>query len=336
MIPKPPPKESGLGFLFIPPFRVQGTSIAGEATCVQVPELDICFDMGVCPRAALAAKFVAVSHGHMDHIGGLAYWCSQRVFQGMGPGTIICHKAIGPAIRKMMEGFIGLEEQVTPYNLIELEPGQEHEIKNNFFVKMFEVEHTCPAAGYTVVEKRSKLKPEYYELPQEKLRELKEKGEDITRILEVPLVSYLGDTAPGPVLVRDEVRKSQIVICECTFIEDDHVERAQVGKHMHLKNIAEWLRVLECNKLVLIHLSRRSNMLDARTALRKLVKPIQADKVEFLMDHRSNKVRYERQEFDAMRAESLRTGQPMPQRPMRGPPPRGGPGGPMRSGPPRR
>jgi ribonuclease Z len=333
MIPKPPPRDSGLGFLFIPPFRVQGTSIAGESTSVSVPELDVCFDMGCCPRAMLSEKFVAISHGHMDHIGGLAYWCSQRVFQGMGPGSIICNKAIAPAIRRMMEGFIGLEEQTTPYNLIELEPGQEFEIKNNFFIKMFEVEHTCPAVGYTILEKRSKLKPEYYEMPQEKLRELKDKGVDITRILEVPLVSYLGDTAPGPVLVSDDVRKSQIVICECTFVEDDHVDRAAVGKHMHLKNIAEWLRVLEAQKLVLIHVSRRSNMLEARNALRKLVKPVQAEKVEFLMDHRTNKMRYERQEFDAMRAEAMRTGAPMPMHPSRGGPPgRGRPSGPMRGG----
>ncbi|MDX2116294.1 MAG: MBL fold metallo-hydrolase [Planctomycetota bacterium] len=333
MIPKPPPKEGGLGFLFIPPFRVQGTSIAGEATCIQVPELDICFDMGVCPRAALASKVVAVSHGHMDHIGGLAYYCSQRVFQGMGPGTILCPKAIGPAIRRMMEGYVALEEQVTPFNLVEMDETSEFEIKNNILVRSFPVEHTCPAAGYTVYERRSKLKPEYYELPQEKLRELKDQGVDITRILHVPLVSYVGDTCPGPWLIREDVRKSQVVIAECTFTEDDHRDRAVVGKHLHLRDIAEWLGVLECQKLVLIHLSRRSNILEARKSLRKLVKPQQADRVEFLMDYRENKTKYERQEYEALRAEAERTGAPMP------PPPRpggfGGRGGPPRSGPPR-
>src|SRR5262249_29187701 len=90
MIPKPPPREGSLGFLFIPPYRIQGVSIAGEMTVVQAPELDIAFDMGVCPRSALASRYVAVSHGHMDHIGGLAYYCSQRKFQGMGVGSIIC------------------------------------------------------------------------------------------------------------------------------------------------------------------------------------------------------------------------------------------------------
>ena len=327
MLPKPPAKEVGNGFLFIPPFRVHGSSIAGEATAVMVPELDVCFDMGVCLRSMLAAKFVAVSHGHMDHVGGLAYYCSQRKFQGMDPGTIVCPKAIAPAIRKMMAGYIDLEGQVTPYNVVELEPGQEHEIKNNIFIRTFEVDHTCPSAGYVIVERRSKLKPEFVELPQEKLRELKEKGEDITRILEVPLVAYLGDTAPGPHLVREDVRTAQIVICECTFFEEDHRDRAEIGKHMHLSHIIEWLPMLECQKLVLTHLSRRSNMMEARKLLNKLTKRELANKVELLMDHRSNKMRYEKQMEEAIRAECLRTGQPMPP-----PAPRFGGGGGFRGG----
>lgn len=306
MIPKPPPREGSLGFLFIPPYRVQGTSVAGEATCVQIPELDVCFDMGVCPRAMLASKFVAISHGHMDHIGGLAYYCSQRQFQGMGAGTIVCHESMAPAIRKMMAGYIDLEHQVTPYELIELPTEGEIEIKNNMVMRCFEVEHTCPAVGYVIIEKRSKLKPEYMELPQEKLRELKEKGEEITRILDIPLVAYLGDTSPGPQLVREDVRKAQIVISECTFIEPEHRDRAKIGKHLHLADIAEWLPVLECDKLVLMHLSRRSNMGIAQKTLNRMVSREHSDKVEFLMDHRANRERYERQAEEARRLEAQR------------------------------
>ena len=306
MIPKPPPRDGGLGFLYVPPYRVQGTSVAGEATSVHVPELDVCFDMGCCPRPALAAKFVAVSHGHMDHIGGLAYYCSQRRFQGMGDGSIICSTEIAPDIRRMMDGFVSLERQTTPYNLIELKPEEEFEIKNNIVIRSFDVEHTCPASGYVIVEKRSKLREEFVDMPQEKLRELKDKGTEITRILDIPLVAYLGDTFPGPPLVREDVRKAQIIICECTFVEPDHKDRAKIGKHLHLDDIAEWLPVLECEKLVLIHLSRRTYLPQARKRLRELVKPELAQRVEFLMDHRTNKTRYERQLAEAEALEKER------------------------------
>lgn len=299
MIPKPPPREGSLGFLFLPPFRVQGASVAGESTCVQAPELDVCFDMGSCPRAMLSSKYVAISHGHMDHVGGLAYYCSQRKFQGMGTGTIVCDVRIAPAIRKMMAGYVDLEQQVTPYDLISMEAEQEVEIKNNVILRAFHTEHTTPSMGYVIVEKRSKLKPEFVGLPQEKLRELKDRGEEITRILDIPLIAYLGDTAPGPPLVREDVRKAQIVVCECTFVEEDHKERAKIGRHMHLDDVIEWLPVLESKALVLTHLSRRSNMTYARKRLRQLAGRSDPDRVMFLMDHKENRERYERQAAEA-------------------------------------
>lgn len=299
MIPKPPPREGALGFLYLPPYRVQGTSVAGESSCVQIPELDICFDMGLCPRIALASKFVAISHGHMDHIGGLAYFCSQRVFQGMGAGSILCDSRIAPAIDRMMGGYVDLERQTTPYKLIPLEPEQQVEIKNNTFVRAITVEHTVPALGYVVLERRSKLKDEFIGFPQEKLRELKERGTAITRTMEIPLAAYLGDTAPGPHLVREEVRKAAVVICECTFTEPDHKERARIGMHMHADDIAEWLRVLECKALVLTHLSRRTNLLQARRHIEELAGPEGAQRLHVLMDHRHNRLRYERQLAEA-------------------------------------
>ncbi|MDX2148294.1 MAG: MBL fold metallo-hydrolase [Planctomycetota bacterium] len=299
MVPNPPPRESSLGFLYVPPYRVVGVSVAGETTCVQIPELDICFDMGQCPRAMLSSKYVAISHGHMDHIGALAYWCSQRRFQGMGTGKIVCDPRLASSIDRMMAGFVDLERQRTPYEIVPLEPGRSIEIKNSMHLRSFETEHTAPSLGYVVVEKRSKLKPEYTDYPQEKLRELKERGVEITRWLEIPQVAYLGDTLPGPWLVRDDVRKAHVVICECTFFEPEHKERAKVGMHMHVDDVCEWLRVLECQNLVLIHVSRRTDLGFARKRLLQVAGEEKASRVLFLMDHRTNKARYERQAMEA-------------------------------------
>lgn len=300
MLPKPPPREGSLGFLYFPPYRVQGLSVAGEVTSVQIPELDICFDMGQCPRSHLASKFCAVSHGHMDHVGGLAYYCSQRRFQGMGDATLICDERIAPAVQRMMAGFVDLERQKTPYNLVTLEAEQTVEIKNNFHLRGFHTEHTAPSMGYVVIEKRSKLKPEFVDMPQEKLRELKDRGIEITRILEIPHIAYLGDTQPGPHLIREDVRKATIVISECTFFEPEHKERAKIGMHLHADDVAEWLRFLECQALVLIHVSRRTDLGFARKRLAEVLMKDKAtadklSRVHFLMDFRAGKARYEDQ-----------------------------------------
>jgi ribonuclease Z len=299
MIPKPPPREGQIGFLYIPPYRIQGTSVAGEATTLMVPELDVCFDMGAPLRCALASKYVALTHGHMDHIGGLAYYASQRQFQGMGEGTIVCDKRIAPDVHKMMRGYNDLERQKTPYQLIELDENEELEVKNNIFLRGFATEHTSPSFGWTLVEKRSKLKPELVGLPQEKLRELKDRGQEITNTLEVPLIANTGDTLPGPHLVRDDVRKAQVVVSECTFFEPEHKGRAKIGMHLHIDDIAEWSRVLECEALILVHVSRRTNITYARKRLDDLLSGESRERVHLLMDHRACRERYERQAAEA-------------------------------------
>ena len=115
MLPKEPPRSGQTGYLYVPPYRIQGISVAGEQTCVQVPELDVNFDIGLCPRIALAAPYVALSHGHMDHLGGLPYYFSQRVFQKIGPGKCVCHSAIAKPLAVMMNAWVPLEQQKTPH-----------------------------------------------------------------------------------------------------------------------------------------------------------------------------------------------------------------------------
>jgi ribonuclease Z len=199
----------------------------------------------------------------------------------------------------MMKGYIDLERQVTPFSITAFEHEQQVELKNNVFVRGIHVDHTVPAMGYVVIERRSKLRDEFVGLPQEKLRELKERGTAITRSLEIPLVAYLGDTAPGAHLIREDVRKARIVVCECTFTEPDHKDRARVGMHMHADDIAEWLGVLECESLVLTHVSRRTNLAQARRHIEERAGEKHAHKLHVLMDHRHNRLRYERQLAEA-------------------------------------
>ncbi|MDB5301871.1 MAG: ribonuclease, partial [Phycisphaerales bacterium] len=47
-------------------YTVIGYSVAGEETVTQIPELNVCFDIGRAPYFALTSDIVCVTHGHMD------------------------------------------------------------------------------------------------------------------------------------------------------------------------------------------------------------------------------------------------------------------------------
>ena len=130
------------------------------------------------------------------------------------------------------------------------------------------------------------------------LRELKASGVEITRTLDIPLVAYTGDTEYGPYLFRDEFASAKVVISECTFFEAEHLSRATIGKHLHDQDIAKLLEVWQAETVILVHLTRRTNMATAREQLVNLIGEEQAMRVHFLMDHRANRLRYERQEIE--------------------------------------
>ncbi|MEM9295219.1 MAG: MBL fold metallo-hydrolase [Planctomycetota bacterium] len=299
MLPKPPARQPQLGFIYAPPYRIEGVSIAGEASVVYVPELDLAFDIGACPKAVLAAERVALTHAHMDHIAAIAYYYSQRQFQGMGPGKVLCPAHLVDPIHRLMEAWRELEQQQTPYELEALEPGRDAPLKGNLVLRSFETDHRVPSQGYVAMEMRSKLKPEFAGLPQEELVRIKSGGQDITQIIEAPQVCYTGDTCMGPHFERPDVLGAKVLITECTFIERGHRRRAKVGKHLHLDDVIEVLERSTAETVILTHLSRRTHLGAARKAVDQAVPARHRDRVVLLMDSRGNRERYERQLAEA-------------------------------------
>ena len=295
MIPRQPPRRQPLGFLYLPPYRIQGISVAGEQTVVQVPELDVCFDIGACPRPALTSPYVALTHGHMDHSAAIAYYFSQRQFQGMGVGTLVCPPQLKKPIGQVMAAWVDVEGQRTSYNLAALAPDEELEVKNNIYLRAFDTRHTAASQGYVLLERRSKLRSDLAGLPQEKIVELKKQGETVTQTLEIPLVCYTGDTAWGPHFDRPDVLAAKILITECTFTDPDHRRRAEVGKHLHLDDVVRLLERSTAEAIVLTHLSRRTHIAAVRKQLDQTMAPENLDRVHLLMDSRANRARYEQQ-----------------------------------------
>src|SRR5476651_2674240 len=88
-----------------------GYSVAGEETVAQIPELNVCFDIGRAPYFALTSDIVCLTHSHMDHLAGLPYYLSQRFFQGMQPGMVLLPREMERPIDAMLACWREVERQ---------------------------------------------------------------------------------------------------------------------------------------------------------------------------------------------------------------------------------
>ena len=174
-----------------------------------------------------------------------------------------------------------------PANLVPARPGDEYRIKPNLIARVFPTKHTRDAVGYCVIEHRKKLKPEYDGLSGPELVALKKQGITIDNPVEIPLVTYLGDTQYVDFSQLDYIKNSKILIAECTFFEDEHTERADAGRHMHIDEFAPLLERMNNQHIIITHLSRRTGVGQAKQLLRNALSKETHRKVTVLMDRKN-------------------------------------------------
>jgi len=270
--------------LKFPQYSVIGYSMAGEESVVQVPEMNVCFDVGRAPQFCLSSDYMCITHGHMDHLAGIAYYASQKQFQGMKPCTILLPAELERPVERLLSVWRDIERQDTPYTLVPMQSGQLYEVRRDFGIRAVATHHGGPSLAYVLISIREKLKPEYLGRPGDELARLRADGADIQYRAEVPIVAYLGDTGPGPVFEHPDVVNAETLITECTFYDPEHRSRARSGKHLHVQDLARVLPRLKNKHVILSHVSRRTGVRRARHLLRKSVHEELLGNVHFLMD----------------------------------------------------
>ena len=275
-----------LAHIKIDDLEIIGYSVAGEETVVAVPQLDVCFDVGKAPDQIIPINNILLTHGHMDHAAGIAYYLSQRNFCGISPGTILAPKNLLPPMKDIIDAWSRLDGNQIPANLVGVKPGDEYRIKPNLFARVFPTKHSRGSVGYTVIEKRKKLKPEYKGLTGPQIVELKKQGIEIDYPLELPIVSYLGDTQYVDFSQLKYIAESKILIAECTFYEGEHSGRAEAGRHMHIDEFAALLDKMNNEHIIITHITQRTPMREIRKILKDALPKKIYDKITLLMAKR--------------------------------------------------
>jgi ribonuclease Z len=280
-----------LACLKVGELEIVGYSVAGEETVVAVPQLDVCFDVGKAPDQVIPINHVLLTHGHMDHTAGIAYYLSHRNFCGIAPGTVLAPANLIGAIEDVLAGWERLDGNKITAKLVGVKPGDEYPIKPNLFVRVFPTKHSRGSVGYSVIEKRKKLKSDYKRLTGPQIVELKQQGIAVDYPLEIPIISYLGDTQYADFSQLEYVAKSRILIVECTFFVAEHSGRAEAGKHMHIDELAGLVEKLQNSHIVLTHLTQRTAITEARRILREKLPREKYGRIILLMENRGSGAR---------------------------------------------
>jgi len=264
------------------PFR--GVSIAGRETWFHVPSLDLAFDVGRSPADVVPAPSLFLSHAHLDHAGGLAYWASQRRLLRLPPARVFTGAETVPAWRQILAlhaGLEGVEYHVTVEGLV---PGGAVDLRKDLAVSAFRADHRVPSLGFVASEVRRRLVPEWQGRPEEEIRAAVLRGEELTRRTPRPLLAFSGDTGVGVFETAPrEAFEAKVFLLECSFTEPEDAERARHYGHLHVDDVAERAELFANEALVLTHLTLRSNPEELRrTIARRLPASLASRVVPFL------------------------------------------------------
>jgi ribonuclease Z len=247
-------------------WNMHGFSISGLSTYFQIPELDLCVDMGECPMSALSINHVLLTHSHGDHSRCLMRHNSlRRMMQNPTPAVYYIPEAVYELAIDMIKAetlFEGVAEERFDLPRLEcVKAGEPFDLayRKDLEVFPFNVKHSIPAYGYTILYKKKKLKKEYINCSNEEIVSLKNSGVEITNDIREPIVSFMGDCLGQSLLDERHVWNSPAVVCECTFLDPDETEMARKKGHNHLEHLIEAISKvglsMACQSIILTHFS---------------------------------------------------------------------------------
>jgi ribonuclease Z len=198
----------------------------------------------------------------------------------MEPPTIYVPAEIVENVQRMLHAWQRLDRGRMVCDLIGVTPGQEIELSREHVATAFATRHTVPSLGYVIWDRRKKLKAEYHNLTGDQIRDLRLAGTEVSHEVRVPIVCYMGDSAPAGFDEYPPVMEAQILITELTFFRPEHrKEKIHKFGHTHLDDIVERASRFKNELIIAAHFSTRYHERQIRKAIEKRLPPELKDRL---------------------------------------------------------
>jgi len=243
--------------------HICGYSRAAYRTGFYIKNLDIMLDAG--PQNFNKPTHIFITHAHLDHIADLPYTMigdegGNHVFNVYLPDE--CKGDYLDNFIKSPFEINAIEKIKTSdwYNAIGIKGKSTFRLnfkKAPYDVTTFDCDHSVPTVSYAFNAIKNKLKDEYRGLPGNEIGKLRKENVKVTYEVSEPQFVYVCDTTTKVLEDNPFILDYPIVIIECTFLEPDHKDQADVTKHIHWNDLKPYVMKHKDIIFMLIHFSLR-------------------------------------------------------------------------------
>jgi ribonuclease Z len=264
--------------------EIDGVSIAGHESFYKVPSFRTLLEFGRAPEDVVGYATVCVTHGHLDHMAGLAHHASRRRLGGLPPARVLVPAEAAADVAAWLAASERLENVDYGVDLVPASPGDRIRLRNDLELRVLAGRHRVPTVGYLFSEVRHKLLPELEGTPGFEIAARRARGETVTRREEIPLLAYPGDCSPDVFDAAPELFSARVLLIECSFVLPEDVERAREYAHIHLDDLVARAASFRNEAIVLTHFSQRYTPAEIRRALESVPDDLGKRIVAFLPD----------------------------------------------------
>lgn len=239
-------------------FTLRGVSLGGIYTSIHVPELDALFDVGWPLRSSAAVRHLFLSHGHIDHAGGLASLLGMRALFGHpAPLRVFLPGELAEPLAAMLGAMTRVQRHSVAAELVPMQPGEEVALRGDLAVRAFRTHHPVPSLGFQLVRRVSKLRPELIGQDGREIAARRRRGEVVSESVERLELAYATDTLAAVLDHEPSLYRSRVLVLECTFLDQKKpIAEARVGCHIHLDELCERADLFQNEAVVLMHFSQ--------------------------------------------------------------------------------
>ncbi|GKY90776.1 hypothetical protein MPSEU_000050400 [Mayamaea pseudoterrestris] len=251
-----------------------GRSRAGDGTSFFVPELRWMLDAGALVTTS-PPRTLFITHTHSDHVSNLGALVQKAV--AANPLVIYAPEQTIPLMQRHIDAYFELIEcgdeafaahnqTKLNYTLQPVQLGQEYIIKQKggkeYIMQPIECDHRIVCYGYSIFRMKERLKREYATLSGREIGSLKRQAISITESVKEPVLCFLGDTTHRVFeKYPDLPLQHDVIIVECSFIDDADLQRAEETKHMHWKHLRPVIQAHPNTMFLLTHFSLKYSSL---------------------------------------------------------------------------